>query len=159
MEINVNKEIRLLRLLFFAIFGGMILFFLGAYFLVKMKGAITLLTPVQMQNLESAIILLAFVGIPLSFYYHKNRLKHLSQDKSPKELLRNYRSGYLMKLAVLEGLGVLTLIAFMLSGNGTFLIIFAIFIVTIFVNYPAKSRIADDLKVSEEELFNSNINE
>ncbi|MBN2164863.1 MAG: hypothetical protein JW717_01155 [Marinilabiliaceae bacterium] len=152
---NVKNELRIIRVIFFAVSVGLFVLFLISYFLVKQKGALVLFTPVQLQYFESVIILLSLAGIPASYYYHKKRMKHLSLEMKPVDLLKSFKSSFFIKLFLTEGLGVLSLVGFMLSANGTFLVIFAIFMVVIIINYPSYSRIADDMQISESELFNT----
>lgn len=150
---NLESIVKALKTLFGVIVLVLIIFFIGAAYLVKQNGALTIFTPIQLQNFESVIIVLSLLGIPAGHYYHKRRLLHLSLELPIETVLLRYRSSFFVKLAILEGLSMLSLIGYMLSGNGTFLIIYSIYLLVILINFPSRTRIADDLRREEDELF------
>ena len=148
---ELSKEFSYLKKIFILIVSGLIVFFAIGYYLVISRGALIIFSPVQLQNLESIIILLSLIGIPAGHYYHKKRISHLSQELSGSELLKSYKVSFIVKLAILEGMALITLVGYMLSGNQTFLLIYAIFFLIVLINYPGESKLKDELNLNKEE--------
>jgi hypothetical protein len=150
---NASKQFKQIKVIFFAVLVGLLLFFMAAVALVKTSGVVIPVVPSQMQSLESLIIILALGGIPAGHYFHKRKVEHINPNHPPIRKLSVYRVSYFIKLATLEGLGLISLLAYMMSARNSFLLIFCIFIVTIIINYPSRQRVADELQTTEEELF------
>lgn len=152
---SVVKQFKQIRIIFFAILLGLLLFCAGAVMLVHVRGAVMPLTPTQMQYIETLIIILAFVGIPTAHYYHKKKTDHINAGLDGADKLARYRVSFFIKMATFEGVSLVSLLTYVMSGNNTFLIIFGILIVTILINYPTKSRISDELGTDEIDIFES----
>lgn len=152
---NDNKAYKQIRIIFYAILSGLLFFGLGAFGLVKMQGIVNALTPMQMQYIETIIIIMAFIGIPTSHYFHKKKTESINPALSPEEKLSRYRVSFFIKMATFEGLSLISLLTYLMSGNNTFLIIYSILLITILINYPGKSKVAEELNMETDELFST----
>lgn len=137
--------------IFFTIAGGLFLLFFGALLIVNLNGALIVFNPNQLQYFESFIILMSLIGIPGGHYFHKKRMEQLQPDMSISQRLLRYKSSYFIKLIVLQCIGLITLMGYTMSGNGTFLVIFAILLITIIINYPIESRISEEINSVQNE--------
>lgn len=110
------------------------------------------LSPQDTNYFESTIILLAFIGIPGTHYLHKKRISTLPSTLQIANKLSHYKNSFLIKLATIEGLSVLTLITYILTSRESYLYIFGIYLVTVLINYPSPSKIAEELNCEPSEL-------
>lgn len=150
---TAKSQYKQLCTIFVAIAAALALFFVAAYALGKYKGALLELDAAQMQYLKTLVLLFAFAGIPAAHYYHKKRSSNIDHELSGREKLLRFRTSYAIKLVTFEGLGFVSLLAYLLSNDKTFLIVFGLFMVVVVINYPSKSKVAEELQTSEEELF------
>jgi hypothetical protein len=145
------REFKGILAIFFTITGGLCLLFLGAILIVNLHGALIVFNPNQLQYFESIIIMLSLIGIPGGHYLHKKRLEHLHSNMSITERLLTYKTSYFIKLIVLQCIGLITLMGYTMSGNGTFLVIFAILLITLLINYPSESRVFEEIHLDQDD--------
>lgn len=148
-----KKQIKQIRIIFYAIFCGLLLLGLGAVALVKGNGVFMPLTPIQMQYLETLVMIMAFGGIPAAHYFHKKKTESIHPDVDVVEKLSRYRVSFFIKMTIFEGVSLISLLAYVMSGINTFLIIFGCMMIVVLISYPSQSRIAEDLDVESAEIF------
>jgi hypothetical protein len=153
ITMTTKSLLKQLRTIFIAITAGLGLFFVAAWLLGMAKGPMMPLPPVQLQYLKTILILLAFAGIPAAHYFHKTRAAHINPHLSNTEKLLRFRVSYFIKLATFEGLGLIGLLAYLLSADRNFLLIFGLFMVVLVINYPTKAKVAEELQMDADELF------
>ncbi|WP_146260587.1 hypothetical protein [Breznakibacter xylanolyticus] len=148
----VNKQLKQIRIIFYAILIGLLVFCAGSVALVTQRGGLMLLSPVQMQYLQTVIIILAFTGIPAAHLFHKRKTEHLRPDMMPEMKLSRYRVSFFIKMATFEGISLVSLLCYLMSAGSNFLIIFGILMVTILVNYPGRDRIWTELGLNDDNV-------
>jgi hypothetical protein len=107
----------------------------------------------ETEYLKTLFLLVTFGGIPLSYYIHKKKLASVGEGTGIATKMALYQNSYLVKLAILEGLAFLGLITYFMLVEKTFLLISGVFIIVLAINYPTKSKMADELQMDEAELF------
>jgi hypothetical protein len=150
---TVDKQLKQIRIIFFAILLGLLMFCAGAIVLVSVRGVLMPLAPTQTQYIETLIIILAFVGIPSAHFFHKKKTEHINPQWDLLSKLSRYRVSFFIKMATFEGISLVSLLTYVMSGNNTFLIIFVILVIAILINYPTKSRIFEELGVDETDIL------
>ncbi|TAJ09313.1 hypothetical protein DMA11_20330 [Marinilabiliaceae bacterium JC017] len=143
---------RQIKFLFFAILTGLIFFYLVAYFFVLKNGAVITLSMSQEATLKSFIIILSLLGIPASYIFHTKKTNHINEDLNLTQKLIQYRNSLFVKLMTFEGLALMGLLAWLLTANKTYLLIYAILVVAYVINYPGKQKIRTELRLEENEL-------
>lgn len=149
---TTKSILRQIRVLFRAVLIGMVLITLGALALVLRQGAFADLSPVQIANIQSVVLLCVLAGIPGAHYYHRRKTKNISADLSLENKLLLFKTSFVVKIIVFEGLCMLGLLVYLLTASHTYIIIASLCIVALLINYPSKVRIADDLSIDPEEL-------
>jgi hypothetical protein len=152
---TAKNQIKQLRIIFLAISCGLVLFFITAWFLGTMRGPFYKLDAAQMQYLKTLVLLLAFAGIPAAHYYHKKKTDHINPQLPIQQKLVRFRTSYFIKLSTFEGLALISLLSYLLSNDNTFLLVFALFMVVLVINYPSKAKIAEELNETPESLFDT----
>lgn len=140
-----KKSLRSLQLIYWAIFAGLVGFAVLAVGLGPKFAAGGILDSGQLELLKSVIILLALAGIPAGFVFHNRKVRRIPHEWDWTAKMRMYRNSFLFKVAVLDSLGFLALIGFLLSANTAFLYIWALILVTFLLNVPTYSKVLLEL--------------
>ncbi len=82
---------------------------------------------------------------------YKSRLKNILPGIAVIEKLQAYRSAVIIKLGVLEGATIFTLISFFIIANYLYFLFAGLIIAIFFFNAPSVTKIVSDLKLSEKE--------
>ncbi|MFT3737214.1 MAG: hypothetical protein QM786_00470 [Breznakibacter sp.] len=150
---TAKRHLKQLRTIFIVIVSGLMLFFFIAWALGTMRGALVQMDQTQLHYLKTVVLLSAFVGIPAAHYFHKKKTGHIVPNLSNVEKMVRFRTSYFIKLATFEGLGLVSLLAYLLSNDKTFLFVFGLFMVVLAINYPSVSKVAEELQSDPDELF------
>lgn len=146
-QLLYQKEEKLLRTLFFALLAGQILFFLIAVFLQKTFEPDSNLLKI----LDYAVPLLLLGLIILSRFVYR-QLVSRSKKLPFEEKILSYRSAVIVSLAMLEAANIISITAFMLTGEYIYaaasLILFLLFI----LGAPSADKLIIDLELGPEEL-------
>ncbi|WP_088653317.1 hypothetical protein [Geofilum rhodophaeum] len=140
-----KKSLRSLQIIYWAIFVGLAGFAIVAVGLGPEFASGGVLDAGQIELLKSVIILLALAGIPSGFVFHNRKVRRIPHEWSWPEKMRVYRNSFLFKVAVLDSLGFLALIGFLLSANTAFLYIWALILVAFLLNVPTYSKVLLEL--------------
>ncbi|HEY7751808.1 MAG TPA: hypothetical protein VH917_05900 [Ignavibacteriaceae bacterium] len=101
------------------------------------------------------VIVVPVVGLSSMFsgrsIYNKN-LSRVNPDDSIKQKATQYRNFKLILWAVLEGSGLFTLIAFFITSNYFYLIVFVFVFGFFLLNRPSKEGFVNDMKISGNEM-------
>lgn len=146
---NTKSQIAQIRTIFFVVLIGLALLGAGAFILVKNTGVLIPLSASQNNTVESLVMLVVLSGIPLSHFLHRRKIAKLNLLQPLKNLLVSYKSVYMLKLGVLEGLGFINILAFVMSDNTTYMLILLIILVVVALNYPSMVRIAEELNLED----------
>ncbi len=154
---NESKFYTSLMVIYSAILMGMVFmisiaFYIRAYGQMIEEGA-------AWETLQFLVPLFAISCVMASFIIFKNRIFHIAENQDLTDKLKNYRTAFIMRLALLEAPMLFSSIAMILTGQEIFTLISLILIgVCVFI-YPRKSQIADSLNLTQQEreqLFTTN---
>jgi hypothetical protein len=140
-----------IKLLYVVIFIGLLIFGVAAYYFVTSKGNMSLIDPSTQATVQTLLIILVFVGIPVSYVFHKKNTSHIDPDLSLSDKLVRYRKSLFVKLITLEGLAMFSLIGYIVSGTKSNLYIYLIILVVYLINYPGKQMIRQELNLEDSE--------
>jgi hypothetical protein len=141
-----------IQLLYIAILIGLLIFGVAAYYFVAGTGNMMLIDPSTERTVYSILILLVFIGIPVSYIFHKKSSSHINPELSISEKLVRYRKSLFIKLITIEGLAMFSLIGYIVAGTKTYLYIYLILVVVYLISYPGKSTIRQEMQLNDEEL-------
>jgi len=141
-----------IQMLYFVILIGLL--FLGgvSYYFVLKNGYMSLIDVSTERAVSTLLIIMVFVGIPVSYMFHKKNTSHINPELPLVEKLKGYRKSLFIKLVTLEGLAMFSLIGYILAGNKSYLYIFFIVLIVYLLNYPAKSTIKQELRLEDGEM-------
>ncbi len=141
-----------IQLLYIAILIGLLIFGVAAYYFVAGTDNMMLIDPSTERTVYSILILLVFIGIPVSYIFHKKSSSHINPELSISEKLVKYRKSLFIKLITIEGLVMFSLIGYIVAGTKTYLYIYLILVVVYLISYPGKSTIRQEMQLDDEEL-------
>jgi len=150
--ITGKQYFRILAIIHIALMIGVALFASIAYFMVSKGGfepidsdtshALTLITPLLM--------LIGVLAGPFVRLYKINKLK-LETDLKMK--LAGYRAATIIRLALLEGPALFTVIAFLLTGDTNFLLYTSFMLLLFAMIRPTMERAIKELNLDEREVL------
>ncbi len=137
-----------MAIVFFALLAGQVFFALISLGLVS-QGII--IGEPQMRNIGLvAIPLLVLVGFVGSRFLGSRMLSRARMEQNIEEKFIQYRSAFILRLALLEAPGFFAIIAFMLTGERIFLGFLGILLFYFVTLFPSESRIIAELTPEED---------
>jgi hypothetical protein len=152
---ETEKTIRQIIIIYWAIWGTMMVMFAVAIVAAKITVPIIDWTASQRETLKSVIIILSLGGIPASYFFHNQKIKHIPTDKPLGEKIRQFKTSFFIKIATLESLAILGLLGYMLSLDTAFLYIFGLLFLAYIINRPTKRNIFAEFESEENEKDSS----
>lgn len=125
-----------------------------AYFTIKATGPLLDWTLSQRENLKSVILILSLGGIPASYFFHSQKVKHIISDLPMQTKINQFKISFLIKIITLEALAVLGILSFMITADNTFLYIFSLLFVAYLINRPTKNSIIEEIEANTPEETN-----
>ena len=149
MEPRPN-DLKAIRILYLAMLAGQVLFALIVTVLVEadmLSNGINSLTPI----LQVAVILIAAVTIPASFFLFRKRLSEINPEENLGKKLEKYRAALILRLALCQMPSMFAIIAYFISTNRSFLWMIIILISNFLFIYPGRDKIISQLQLNSSE--------
>jgi hypothetical protein len=124
----------------------------AAYYFVLKTGGVMLIDPSMERTIYTILIILVFVGIPVSYVFHKKSVAHIDPELSLSDKLVKYRKVLFIKLVTLEGLAMFSLIGYIVAGKISYLLMYIILVVVYLISYPGKKNISEELQLEEGQM-------
>jgi len=147
-----NKTLKQIKLIYFIVAIVLALFAVFTYVFITTYGRVYELDANAENNLKSLIIILALAGIPASYMFHKRKVSHLANELQADKKLQQYRMAFFIKIMTLEGLSLLSLLSYLMTGSLNQLLIFGLIYLFLLLNYPNTNSILSDLNIDQSEL-------
>ncbi|MCI4669084.1 MAG: hypothetical protein MRZ79_13195 [Bacteroidia bacterium] len=137
-----------LSILFIAMIGGQLIFAAVAYYL-NLDGPVS--PDPEIANILLYVVPIAALGaIGSSGIVFNNILGQIKDEDSLLSKTNQYRSAFIVKLAMHEGVGLFALVGYFLTANMVFLGIAAIIILIQFTMRPRPERAIEQMKLKGE---------
>jgi hypothetical protein len=146
--VNSKSVLRTVRVLYFALILG-ILSFLAVTFLISQgfKFAFEKSDPIIFAN-----IILFILAIPIGYLVSQAMWKKIEKDLPLKDKLLKYQTGFLIRLATCEGVGLFSIVGFLLSNNLIYLVLTGIILLIIVYYFPSLEKLGLQLDLNYAEL-------
>lgn len=144
MENNVQNELRALSIIHIAMVAGQLIFFGVIFFIQKSTGGALLGNTDEMGILLQVLPILALMPLPAGFFLYNLKAKEAMQIEENEKKLALYKSGFILKLAIIESSVFLSLVGFLLTAAPFFWIIFLIGIAVMVLSKPSISKLMSD---------------
>jgi len=133
-----KQFLKTISIIYYAILLGPLGFLAMQYFQVTETKLELTSTKNQFQYI---ILILAVMGYYFGNRIYNYKLKELKNKKTLLEKLAYFQTGFIIKIALLEGPALLGIVAFSLNGNLFFLIIAGILLLIITLQKPTKQKV------------------
>ncbi|MCW9066583.1 MAG: hypothetical protein OQJ78_09830 [Ignavibacteriaceae bacterium] len=146
---NMSEQFRVIGIVYSALIFGMITFFAIALFIVESKK----FEPVQSID-EIFKLLIPLVGFAVMYFARAIYKKNISSVNFYDNLLSKfgkYRTFKIIQWSLVESVGILSNIAFIITGNYLYTIVFLFMLGFFVLIKPAKEEFFRDLKISNEQ--------
>ncbi len=147
-----KKSLKQVKLIYFIVTAMLAIFAVLTYAYITLNGQVYELDTNAENNLRSLIIILALAGIPASYMFQKRKVSHLPGEWSADKKLQQYRLAFFIKIMTLEGLSLLSLLSYLMTGNLNQLMVFGLIYLFLVLNYPKTSTILNELNINQSEL-------
>jgi hypothetical protein len=97
---------------------------------------------------------LACISIPAGLFYSRSIWHKAGREESLIRKLMIFQTGLIVRLAFCEGVGLLSIIGFLLTGNLLYSIVLITALSAIAYNYPSPDNIGLALDLTESEIEN-----
>jgi small-conductance mechanosensitive channel len=146
-SLSFHDQIRYLRILFFILLGGQVLFFIVAFLI---RGSFSIEERV-VNIFDYLIPVILFTAIFFSRFIYRtliNKTRRLSFSKKTD----TYRSAVVSSLAVLEGANLTAITAFMLTNEYLYAAASIILFLLFMLSMPSEDKFRTDLELTPDEL-------
>jgi anaerobic C4-dicarboxylate transporter len=144
LKLMQNSFLKTMRIIFFALLAGQIIFMAVAFFTVNNN-------PPQSQSddLFNIIVPVAIgLGLFMSSLLFKQMLAKIKKDDSFEQKLEAYRSALIIRYALLEVPSIFSTVVYLFSGNIIFLAFSGVMILAFLMNMPSRDKATQDLNLS-----------
>ena len=141
-----------IQILYYVILLGLAVFGMAAYYFVSKTGNAMLIDLSLERSIYTILIILVFVGIPVSYVFHKKSVAHIDPELSLSDKLVKYRKVLFIKLITLEGLAMFSLIGYIIAGAKPYLLMYIILVVVYLISYPGKKTIGEELQLENGQM-------
>jgi hypothetical protein len=140
---EVKGQLLTLKILFFGILFGMVLF-LGVVFLLRAKGG-SLEADMRIIRIMTVIsMIVTAVGVFVSVVVRMNVERIMGRADSFPKALGKYLCTMVLTLAVCEAGAMICVVTIMLGGRETILLtMFCVAMIAMWLHFPGKGRLAD----------------
>lgn len=151
MDIKIKQQYKGLNLIYLIILGSMSAAAILAVYFVFKAGALSIYEFDEQNIIKSVIIIALLVGIPVGHIFYQKKMKHINVDLNLGKKINMFKTAFIIRIAMLEGIGLLTLIGYLITGDKSFLYMFAVVFILFIIHAPTRQRIISDLELSDEE--------
>lgn len=144
---ELKNFLKTISLIHTALLLGLVVFGLFAYF---QNGSF--IARMNRQDVFIYIVpIVAATGYFLSQFLFRKQLQNIKRDETLPHKLSKFQSASLVSYALLEAPGLLSLTAYLLSGNALYLVIAIAVMAYFFAQRPTADKIRKDLPLTSEE--------
>ena len=146
---NISEQFRVTGIVYGALIFGLITFFAIALFIVENKK----FEPIQSID-EIFKLLIPLAGFAVMFFASRIYNKNISSVNYNDDLLSKiskYRTFKIIQWALLESVGLLSIVGFIITGNYLHAIIFLFMLGFFILIKPSKEQFFRDFKISDDQ--------
>ena len=151
MENEIKKQFKTLNLIYRLILGSMSVAAIISVFMVFKLGNIQVFELSMLNLIKSVVIIALLVGIPVSHIFYHKRIKQINESLSLIKKLSAFKNAFIVRISMLEGIGILTCIAYLVTADKSFLYMFGVVFILFIIHAPTRNRISTDLNLNEKE--------
>jgi len=94
---------------------------------------------------------LALGGFAAGNILFKKQLQKITPERTLSQKIASYQTAFIIRMALLEGASLFSIVAYMLGGNLFFLAVFCVILLCFIFIRPTKDKTANDLNLDYNE--------
>lgn len=141
-------------IIFYALLAGQIIFLLISLYLVS-ANVVQTIPDLSLILTFTILIFISPLLVVGPIIYRKLISRNFDSVKSTEQKLMLYRQGMIIKLAMVEGASIFSIVCFLITGNFLFMIIAILLISLFFLHKLALGKFASDFNIPLSELDSS----
>jgi hypothetical protein len=148
-EFNPKMALRMAKIIYFALISGLLLFL--AITLYFNKGKYYFSTDLSDPFLI-ALFVLACTAIPAGMFVSRMSFNNPETNEPLRNKFSRYQVKLIMKMATSEGVGLFSIVCFLMKPNLIYLFFLFIALYLMFFNYPTPEKIGRELNLQQYEI-------
>ncbi len=152
-----NEILKSSLIIFYALLAGQIIFLIISLYVVSLD-VIETNSDLSLVLIFSVLLLLSPLLIAGPIIYRRFILSQSDKCKTLEQKLVLYRQGMIIKLAMVEGASIFSIVCFLITGNFLFVVIALILIILFAFHKPSSEKFASDFNLSLSEIEDYNRN-
>lgn len=149
------KRVKAIQIIYFGLIAGVALFYGIAFLLVSSSTFQPTITTTNQVIYKMILIFGILAGIPLIVSVTQKAIGKIDSLLDLPTKLTLYQTQFLIRMVVLDGLGLLSVVFYINSGDYSVALIGVAVFIVMLLSYPSAKRIANDLNIEEESLLNN----
>jgi len=141
------------RVIYFGQVTGLVCFFLVAAYLTSET---SFFKANASDPFIFLIIVLTCVAIPIGYIQSIKIFKKVKPESPINEKYSSYQSGFIIRIAFCNGVGLFSLVCLLISSNQFFLLFFLIGLTVMILNYPTPRKIGEAIELTQAEIESFN---
>ena len=147
---SLRAAYRQIKIIYFAILGGPILFGLIALYINPSPTA----TKFDLSEpLNLALIIATLATVYSGGFVARTVFKKIGPESSTEKRMKKFQAGLIIRLATYEFVEFFAIVVFMLTGNLLVLLFALVGLFGIITNYPGPAKIRQAVGITESELL------
>ncbi len=151
MQPELKNQFKTINIIYATILVSMSIAAIISVVLVYKMGTIPVFAPEDQAVIKTIVIIALLVGIPVSHIFFFKKIKHIDTSLSILDKIKMYQTAFISRIAILEGIGILAAISYLITADKSFLYMFGVVFILFLIHAPTKSRISNDLNFTEED--------
>lgn len=143
---SIENTFRIIKILYFAILSGQLVFFAVAY-LFQASGDISESLS-ENETFKVIAIVVSLSSVFLSQFLYNKLRSSVKQDFDIDKKLNLFRGHSIIRMAVLEAGNIMAILAFMLTSDLLFVIIFTAILILFLYTRPSRQKFATEYFLS-----------
>jgi hypothetical protein len=147
---NPAKVMDRINMMFWIMFAAAVLFYGAVY--NYFNGRVELIENIETQSiLKYIVIFVSLAGIPIVYMFFRRKIVQIDRARPLHEKLIEYRSFFIIKLALLEGMVLFSLIVYLTSKIDDVLYLTGAVLLVFLINRPTPERVSGEMGLTREE--------
>lgn len=151
MNSNIKKQFKRLHTIYILVLGFLSIAALLSVYMVFKMGMLPVFDAQTLSLLKTVVIMALLIGIPVGHIFYFKKIKHIDKALDLGKKLAMFQLAFIVRIALLEGIGLLTMMAYLVAADKSFLYMFAVVFVLFIIHAPTKHRIISDMELTDEE--------
>ena len=148
-RLDPKKALQVTRMIYLAIIVAALAFMIIVFYLAADS---FFFSPDLSDPLSLVLLIICLVAIMSSYIYSRNTIKKIETNDTIMNKFSVYHSGLIIRLAIGEGLALITIVVMLFTSNLFNIIFFFIALLLMLSYYPTPERIGKEINLTQSEI-------